>query len=269
MGEIDGHTYTNSLEAWRMNHFRGCRLFEVDLWTTSDKKLVAFHDGMEQALGLSRDFTHDDFVRSRILGKYSPLDADRIAQLLVEKRDWRIVTDTKSSLGPSLEMLCRALSAKNVSCVDRVIPQVYRPETDLPIAERLGFHQVIFTIYLVHLEDREIVRIARANPVIVAVTMPPARANAAIVRALSNLGVRCYVHTVNGSGISAQFRRGIWGVYTDSGCGQPVRNQTVAGVGRKIAIRHRQTRRAPDPGSRRGLAERGRRNRRRRRAHPE
>ena len=218
MGEVDSHTHTNSLEAWRANYSKGCRLFETDLWMTSDGKLVAFHDGMEAAFGLPKGFTYDDFMHTRILGSYTPLDADRIGQLLAENRDWKVVTDTKGDLRSSLEMLCAALQRKNVRCTERVIPQIYRPETDLSIAKQLGFHQVIFTVYRTRLEDDEIVKIARADSRIVAVTMPPARATKEMVRALSDFGIRCYVHTVNGSGIARQFERGIWGVYTDSGC---------------------------------------------------
>lgn len=221
MGEIDGHAYTNSLEAWRANYAKGCRLFEVDLWMTPDRRLVAFHDGMETALGLPRGFSHSDFLRARIFERYAPLDADGLAGILSEKRDWKIVTDTKSELGPSLEVLCEALKRNGVACADRVIPQIYHPEADVKTVERLGFRQVIFTIYLRRLEDREIVKIARANPLIVAVTMPPARANERIVQSLSKSGVRVYVHTVNGPAIEGRFRDGIWGVYTDSGCRSP------------------------------------------------
>jgi hypothetical protein len=131
-------------------------------------------------------------------------------------------------------MLCAALKSKKVPCIERVIPQIYRPETDLAIARQLGFRQVIFTIYLVHLEDDEIVKIARADPRIVAVTMPPARATKEMIRALSNLGIRCFVHTVNGLEIARQFERGIWGVYTDSGCGDPV--PTSAHARRRLVI---------------------------------
>jgi glycerophosphoryl diester phosphodiesterase len=219
MGAIDGHTNTNSLEAWRTNYERGCRLFEIDLRMTSDRKLVALQNGMETAFDLPIRFAHRDFMRSRILGRYTPLDSDRIARLLAEKPDWTVVTDTKSDFRASLELLCASLKARNVSCAERVIPQVYRPRTDLPTAEALGFRRVIFTIYLSRTENREIVAIARANREIVAVTMPPARATIETVRALEEAGVRCYVHTVNGAAIPRLLERGIWGVYTDSGCG--------------------------------------------------
>jgi glycerophosphoryl diester phosphodiesterase len=218
MGEIDGYTYTNSLEAWRANYAKGCRLFEVDLWMTPDGKLVAFHNGFEGALNLVRDFTHGDFMQIRIFGKYSPLDSERIAQLLEERRDWKIVTDTKNELRRSLESLCASLRRRDIDCADRVIPQIYRPEVDLPITKQLGFRQVIFTIYRGRLDDRNIVRLGRADPRVIAVTMPPARANPSMVRALSDAGIRTYVHTVNGEAIARQFRSGVWGVYTDTGC---------------------------------------------------
>ncbi len=43
-GEIDGHTYTNSLEALNLNYKKGFRLFELDIHETSDHKYVAVHD---------------------------------------------------------------------------------------------------------------------------------------------------------------------------------------------------------------------------------
>ena len=155
---------------------------------------------------------------TRIFGKYRPLDSEGIAQLLREKPDWKVVTDTKSDLQSCLEILCRSLARRDVSCVDRVIPQIYRPETDLAAVRKLGFRQVIFTIYLGRLEDRRSCASARSDPRIVAVTMPAPRAKE-VVSSLSEAGIRCYVHTVNGSRIQAQFDRGVWGVYTDSGCG--------------------------------------------------
>jgi glycerophosphoryl diester phosphodiesterase len=218
MGAIDGRTYTNSLEAWRTNYAKGCRLFETDLWITGDGKLVAFHGALEAEMGLSPGFRYDEFMRKRIYGAYSPIDADRIARLLRENADWKVVTDTKSGLRRSLEMLCGSLNNWKVACTDRVIPQIYDPATDLPVVKQLGFREVILTIYLSHFDDRQIVRAARKNPLIVAVTMPPARATREMIRSLEKAGVRCYVHTVNGKAIPVQFDRGVWGVYTDSGC---------------------------------------------------
>ena len=219
MGGIDGNVNTNSLEAFLANYAKGCRFFETDLWMTSDRKLVAFHgpDGFDSGV---RTLSHGDFMKQKVLGRYTPLDSDGIATLLEDKRDWKLVTDTKTDLREALEILCASLEKKKISCRDRVVPQIYGSSRDRQAVEKMGFREVIFTIYRTHLGEAEIVRVARSNNRIVAVTMPPARATPGMIEALSRSGIRCYVHTVNGSGaIGKLSERGIWGVYTDWNCG--------------------------------------------------
>ena len=68
MGGIDGIQYSNSLEAFQLNYSKGFRLFEVDLMLTLDEKVVAFHDGLEEAYGLSRPIstvTADQFKNAK------------------------------------------------------------------------------------------------------------------------------------------------------------------------------------------------------------
>ena len=62
-GAINGHRYTNSLEALEENKRKGHILFEIDLEWTEDKGLVAIHDW---------DFT---FVRLFNMEKGMSLDA--------------------------------------------------------------------------------------------------------------------------------------------------------------------------------------------------
>ena len=219
MGGIEGQADTNSLEAFQLNYAKGCRSFEVDLWITTDHKLVGFH-GPAGSDPDSLKISHAGFMSQKVLGRYTPLDSDAIARLMEEKRDWKLVTDTKGTLPSSLTILCASLEKRNVPCRDRVIPQIYGSSEDRDAVEALGFREVIFTIYRTHLDDPDIARLARSDRRIVAVTMPPARATPWLVGELSASGVRCYVHTVNDSeAIRKVFERRIWGVYTDWGCG--------------------------------------------------
>ena len=219
MGGIDGNVQTNSLEAFLASYAKGCRLFETDLWVTSDHKLVAFHGPSDPRSAPT--FSHDEFMSRRVLGRYTPLDSDGIARLMDEKRDWKLVTDTKTELKETLEILCRSLEKRKVSCPDRVIPQIYGSSSDRQAVEKMSFPEVIFTIYRTSFGEAEIARVARSDRRIVAVTMPPARATPSLVAALGRAGVRCYVHTVNGpEAIRSVFDRGIWGVYTDSNCAE-------------------------------------------------
>ncbi|OKP95063.1 glycerophosphodiester phosphodiesterase family protein [Paenibacillus sp. P46E] len=44
MGGINGHTYTNTVEAFAANYEQGSRVFEADLLLTADDQLVARHE---------------------------------------------------------------------------------------------------------------------------------------------------------------------------------------------------------------------------------
>ena len=46
-GQVNGATYTNSLEALEENYQAGFRAFEIDFSFTSDRQLVCLHDWEE------------------------------------------------------------------------------------------------------------------------------------------------------------------------------------------------------------------------------
>ena len=56
-GAIDGHVYSNSLEAFQRNYGRGFRVFEVDLVRLADGTALLAHDGLEANYGLNKPFT--------------------------------------------------------------------------------------------------------------------------------------------------------------------------------------------------------------------
>lgn len=96
-GEIDGITYTNSLDALDHNYRKGFRLFELDIIKTSDGKFVAAHDwdywarltGYKGSLPVSER----EFLQHRLLGKYTPLNMDAINQWFISHPDAILVTD--------------------------------------------------------------------------------------------------------------------------------------------------------------------------------
>jgi len=96
-GEVDGHKYTNSLEAMDYHYKRGFRLFELDIIKTSDEIYVAAHDwehwrkltGFEGRLPPSRE----DFNSYQILNKYTPLDMERINHWFEQHPDAILITD--------------------------------------------------------------------------------------------------------------------------------------------------------------------------------
>jgi len=96
-GEIDGHRYTNSLEAMDYHYGQGFRLFELDIIKTSDNVFVAAHDwdhwqkltGFEGELPPSRQ----EFNSHQLFNTYTSLDMEKINHWFEQHPDAMLVTD--------------------------------------------------------------------------------------------------------------------------------------------------------------------------------
>ena len=96
-GAVNGHTYTNSLEALNHNYANGFKLFELDIIKTSDGKYVAAHDwnhwakisGYKGSLPVSEE----EFLKHKLYNKYTPLDMKAINKWFGDHKDAILVTD--------------------------------------------------------------------------------------------------------------------------------------------------------------------------------
>jgi len=75
-GPIEGHAYTNSLEAFQHNYARGFRVFECDQVLLADGTVLVAHDGLEA-------------------NRYTILRSDDLLQLLVDHPDVFLIPDPK------------------------------------------------------------------------------------------------------------------------------------------------------------------------------
>jgi len=96
-GEVNGFTYTNSLEALNYNYLKGFKLFELDFVKTSDNIYVAAHDWDHWAkiVHYKGDLpvTHQEFLKHKIFGKFTPLDLEIINSWFSIHDDAILVTD--------------------------------------------------------------------------------------------------------------------------------------------------------------------------------
>ena len=96
-GAVEGVNYTDSLEALDASYGKGFRMFELDILTTSDERLVAAHDWpfWQKLSGFEGPLppTHEQFLATPILGHLTPLDMDRINHWFLEHPDAVLVTD--------------------------------------------------------------------------------------------------------------------------------------------------------------------------------
>ena len=97
-GLIEGHAYTNSLEAFQRNYARGFRVFECDQVLLADGTVLVAHDGLEANYGLNKPFpqaTWADLAGHRYKNRYTILRSDDVLQLLVDHPDVYIIPDPK------------------------------------------------------------------------------------------------------------------------------------------------------------------------------
>jgi len=96
-GEIDGYTYSDSLEALNRSYQKGFRLFELDIIKTADNIYVGSHDWKHWAevTGYKGDLPPDrkTFKEYKIYGRYSPMDMADINKWFEYHSDAILVTD--------------------------------------------------------------------------------------------------------------------------------------------------------------------------------
>ncbi|WNS42748.1 phosphatidylinositol-specific phospholipase C/glycerophosphodiester phosphodiesterase family protein [Paenibacillus sp. MMS20-IR301] len=230
MGGIHDSTYTNSLDAFIANYEQGTRVFEADLLLTSDNKLVARHEwtaNMSKLLGqqtvLPADkqgtvLSYEEVMDSPILEIYSPLDIDKIMNLLVIYPDAYLVTDTKElepeKVTKQFQLIVEAAEKRDPALLQRIVPQVYSRDMRDVVNQVYAFPEMIFTLYQTQDSDETVIEFVKQTGV--DITMPTTRATKSFVRKLTNAGARVYVHTVNDEEeIRELSRMGVNGFYTD------------------------------------------------------
>lgn len=197
-GGIRHQTYTNSLEALNHNFLKGFRYFELDFSFTSDDRLICLHDwkkAFRQSFGFETDkiMTLKEF--EDLVEKQSRLHKctlDSLADWMRKHPQAVIVTDVKARNIAALKMILKGLP----DAEERIIPQIYNP-ANFKIVRKLGFQQIIWTLYRLNPSDDEVLRWVEKFTHPFAVTMPKRRAVTDLPMELAARGVPTYVHTIN------------------------------------------------------------------------
>jgi glycerophosphoryl diester phosphodiesterase len=217
LGAIDGDAYLNCKECFLHSYATGFRLFEIDLVSTPDHRVVAMHDGLEKRFGLPMNFTHAQFMSRKLDGKFTPVDGAEIGRLMQQKRDWYLVTDVKDGNESTLRLLCTELAAQHIDCKDRVIPQLYN-FSEIGIEQKMKFKRSILTLYRFDkpASKAEVVAFVAQHPEISAVTMAYPYWEQDYTDQLRRVGAQTFVHTVNEPNVVDRFLNAGVGIYTDS-----------------------------------------------------
>ena len=171
MGDIDGHYYTNTLEAFNKHYEAGTRVFEVDFSLTSDNKLVCTHGWQDHKInrlgiedGDESPMSYEEFMSSLVCGMYTPLDIDAVINIMKEHEDIYIILDFGADLDfdyeTNIDLIfdLDALMLRNKMLIDRfkevdetlltrVIPQIYYEDHYKELDKYYHFENYIYTLY--------------------------------------------------------------------------------------------------------------------------
>ena len=226
LGARHGSIHTNSKEAFIESYLNGFRVFEVDLFLTSDERLVAIHENrILRQITNEREVTSDFILNHQFFKEkgITPLSFEDIAQLMIEHPDIFLITDTKAidkeTVQKQFLYIYETANRKNPEILNRIIPQIYHESMLMYIEEIYSFKEYIWTLYQTPLiSDDAIISFLERNQKITVLTTPynSPRLTREFVSRLNELNVLVYIHTVNNiNQVHYFFEMGVWGFFSN------------------------------------------------------
>lgn len=223
-GEIHGSSYTNSLEAVEktLEEHPGKCFIEIDFQRTSDGALVCAHLWEDTFLGCTEAPSLDEFLDRKIQGKFTPLTAERLLQIMAENPDMYLVTDIKvgsveNSVVPLIAELVE-MCGRDESILERFVIQLYSGLEKPEIKEIYPFDddQFLLTTYMLGYWRPEMAQICSEQGIRV-IALPHGQIPDEYVKDMTEKGYTIYEYTVNRADEAhAALARGICGFYTDN-----------------------------------------------------
>jgi len=235
-GAVDGHLYTNSLEAFERNYGRGFRVFECDLVRLADGTALLAHDGLEANYGLSKPFTEAtwaDLAGHKYLGRYTILRAQELAGLLRDHPDMYVILDSKYARLDIYKSMLRYAPERSVR--ERIMPHIEDRAELTQFRTAYPLQNYMLALYHTQAQNRyedpivgDFTSRYRAPGVMMwwrdrnlAISLAAngresRRYRPSFASALKGAGANVYVHSIGDGGVIQSFWDRDIGVYSDS-----------------------------------------------------
>lgn len=188
-GIIDGHTYTNSLEAMNLSYEKGFRLFELDIIKTQDEKYVAAHDWKDWKSMTGYEgkvpITYKEFKSYKLFDKYTPLSIDQINEWFKMHPDATLISDKINE---------PKLFSKAFIDPNRLIMELFTQEA-VEEGVNIGLLSSMPTQHVIENMDRELILKLKIKHV--AVSRFFIASNKGLLKWLKDNNIKVYVYNVN------------------------------------------------------------------------
>ncbi|WP_196889943.1 hypothetical protein [Aureivirga sp. CE67] len=216
-GMIDGHLYTNSLEALNYSYEKGFKLFEIDFLKTSDDKIVAAHDwdSWKEKTGFTGDIppTLEQFQSELIFDKYTPMNMQDVNKWFEEHSDAILVTDKINSPKEFTSKFIDNSRLKMELFTEEAIEEAIQIDPKIVMISQSAIYDIGFGNILEYVQEHKIETIAISRKKVLK--------KAKYLLELKKEGVRTYVYHVNSEGKNEKYVFEnefpyVYGMYADS-----------------------------------------------------
>lgn len=209
------------LRLWRIRWQKmgGVCFVEMDFRYTSDGALVCAHEWSDAVVDQTETPALEEFLSWKIQGRFTPLTAEHLMQILAENPNMYLVTDKKVGSLVSIIGDLVKLCGRDDSVLSRIIIQLYTGREKSEIQEIYPFDddQFLLTIYQMGEWSWNVAQICGEEGIRVIVAPYEMWIPEEDIARLNQLGFTLYLHTVNRVDMAqAAMRKGVFGFYTDS-----------------------------------------------------
>jgi len=219
-GSIDGVKYTNSQEAFTHNYNQGFRVFEIDFILTSDKKLIARHDWINDFGQDSNLFplSYKQAMEYKIFDKYNSIDFKRLIELMERYEDITVIIDVKIQNPEETAFIYNKISneLKDVkkSVIKRLQPQIFY-QSDFQVIAKYNFAKPIYVIGREGFSLSENLDFCKKNGIRY-VSLSVTQIRVSVVQTYLKNNIYVYAYTINNKNKIKYFGSiGVKGVFTD------------------------------------------------------
>jgi glycerophosphoryl diester phosphodiesterase len=214
-GIYKGSVISSSLQALDNAYKSGFKFIEVDMAWTTDKELILAHDwGGHMGRYFNsepRKYSRAEFKKLKMSNGLQQMDFYDLVAWLKKNKGVYIVTDIKFLKNDAFKYI----KEKSDGQMNRFVMQIKRFEQHA-VAQKLGFKNIILTIFSLPATDDEIVKFTKDRELL-AVTIPKETVETSdLSERLARQGHFVYAHTVNDVAQFERFKaKGVKGIYTD------------------------------------------------------
>lgn len=209
--------YLNCVEGFETYHADGTRMFEYDFLFSKDGKLIATHKfEYLNDFNINNRITYEQFVNTRIAGKFEGMTEDKLFELIKENPDCKFILDTKEKNATKVyERIVNLANERGIDISKSVLPFVSSKEMLKEINNLYNFDEIMFTNYKKDYTTNQLIDIIQSCDKIKYLHIFPIDFFQLDIDRINQNKVRVFAHMDKSNSTQTALRYGCTGIFSD------------------------------------------------------